>query len=118
MAGRRIDVHHHILPPAYVGWLAANGVRDAGGRELPPWSVDETLALMDGHDIATAVVSVSAPGEHLAPGQDAIARAKARELNELAARLAADYPERFRFFATLPLPDVDGALAEAVHALD
>ena len=27
-------------------------------------------------------------------------------------------PDRFGFFATLTLPDVDGAIAEATHALD
>ena len=39
-------------------------------------------------------------------------------VNEFAARLARDHPERFRFFATLPLPDVDGALEEAAYAFD
>lgn len=120
MTRRRIDVHHHIVPPAYARWLASHGIRDAGGRELPSWSADDAIALMDGHDIATAVVSVSTPGVCLTPtvGADAIARAKAREMNEFAARLAQDHPRRFRFFATLTLPDVDGAIAEAVYALD
>lgn len=118
MARRRIDVHHHIVPPAYAEWLVSSGFRDAGGRELPAWSADEALAVMDAHDIATAVVSVSTPGVHLRAGNDAIARSKARAVNEFAARLARDHPERFRFFATLPLPDVDGALEEAAYAFD
>lgn len=75
---------------------------------------------MDDHEIATAIVSVSTPGVHLTPATrvDPVARAKAREVNEFAARLVADHPGRFGFFATLPLPDVDGSLDEAVHALD
>ncbi len=42
----------------------------------------------------------------------------AREVNEFTAKIAADSPSRFGFFATLTLPDVDGALAEAEYALD
>jgi predicted TIM-barrel fold metal-dependent hydrolase len=120
MTRRRIDVHQHIVPPAYAGWLAEHGIRDAGGRAVPAWSAEDALALMDDHEIATAVVSVSTPGVRLRSGDrpDAAAQAKAREVNEFAARLAQHHPGRFGFFATLTLPDVDGALAEATHALD
>jgi predicted TIM-barrel fold metal-dependent hydrolase len=117
---RRIDVHHHIVPPSYARWLASEGLRDAGGREIPRWSAEDALALMDEHEIATAVVSVSTPGVHLHPGADrqGVARAKARELNEFAARLAQDHRGRFGFFATLPVLDVDAALEEARYAFD
>ena len=120
MPHRRIDVHHHIVPPTYATWLASKGLHDAGGRPLPAWSAEEALALMDGHDIATAIVSVSTPGVHLDPTtrRDPVARAKAREMNEFAARLARDHPDRFGFFATLTLPDVDGALEELTYAID
>jgi len=120
MRPQRIDVHQHVVPPAYAEWLRSKGIQEAGGRELPSWSVDDAVRLMDDHDIATAVVSISTPGVHLdaSKREDPIARAKAREVNEFAARLACDYPQRFGFFATLPLPDVDGALHEATYALD
>lgn len=42
----------------------------------------------------------------------------ARSVNEFAADVVRTRPGRFGFFATLTLPDVDGALAEAAHALD
>jgi hypothetical protein len=42
----------------------------------------------------------------------------ARRCNELAAELIRDRPDRFGGFAYLPLPDVDGALAELAYALD
>lgn len=118
MTRRRIDVHQHLVPPAFRRWLEANGIRDAGGRELPEWSAAEALAVMDAHEIATAVISISTPGVQLraTAGHEAIA--KARELNEFAAQLAQDHPGRFGFFATLPLPDVDGALAEVAYAFD
>jgi predicted TIM-barrel fold metal-dependent hydrolase len=42
----------------------------------------------------------------------------ARDVNDFAAQVVRDHPERFGFFATLPLPDVDGALAELDRAFD
>jgi predicted TIM-barrel fold metal-dependent hydrolase len=117
-ARRRIDVHQHIVPPAYAAWLRARGVQDAGGRELPAWSAEEALGVMDQHEIATAILSVSTPGVRLDPSERgaAEARAMARRVNEFAAQTARDHPGRFGFFATLTLPDVDGALAELEHA--
>jgi hypothetical protein len=92
MAYRRIDVHHHVLPPAYTDWLRSKGLRDAGGRELPEWSVEGALRVMDDNEIASAVLSVSAPGVHLdrGKGHDPLARSKAREVNEFAARIAGE----------------------------
>jgi predicted TIM-barrel fold metal-dependent hydrolase len=117
---RRIDVHQHIVPAWYADWLRSKGIRDAGGREVPSWSAEEALALMDSNGIATAILSLSTPGVHLTAGTqgDPVARTKAREVNELAARVAADHPDRFGFFATLCLPDVDGSLEELVYAFD
>jgi predicted TIM-barrel fold metal-dependent hydrolase len=108
------------VPPAYAAWLRSLGLGDAGGRDLPSWSAEDALALMDGHDIARAILSVSTPGVHLTATtrRDPVARAKAREVNEFAARVAGDHPGDFGFFATLTLPDVDGALDELAYALD
>ena len=118
-ARRRIDVHQHIVPAHYAAWLKAQGVHDAGGRELPAWSAEEALAVMDAHGIERAILSVSTPGVRVgAQRNDGEARKLARELNEFTARVASDHPGRFGFFATLTLPDVDGALVEAGHALD
>ena len=39
-------------------------------------------------------------------------------MNEYAADVVAQYPNRFGFFASLLLPDIDGSLAEAVYAFD
>jgi predicted TIM-barrel fold metal-dependent hydrolase len=119
-ARRRIDVHQHIVPPTYAAWLHAKGASDAAGRALPDWSAEGALAVMEQHDIATAILSVSTPGVRLDPGPRGAdeARAKAREVNEFSARVVRDHPGRFGFFATLTLPDVDGALAELAYAFD
>src|SRR5258708_7670521 len=42
----------------------------------------------------------------------------APRVNEEGALATADHPGRFGLFASLTLPDVDGALAEAEHAFD
>ncbi|WP_321871849.1 amidohydrolase family protein [Paraburkholderia tropica] len=111
----KIDTHHHIVPPAYAAWLEQRGIT-AGGLAIPKWSVDGALDLMDAEGTATGILSVSTPGVHL--GDDGEAREKAREVNEFAAGIVRQHPDRFGFFATLTLPDVDGAIEEAKYALD
>lgn len=110
----RIDTHQHLIPPGYAEWLTDRGI-DSGGMKTPSWSEEKALALMNQSKIAAAVLSVSTPGVHL--GDEAEARDKAREVNEFAAGLARRHPGRFGFFATLTLPDVEGAIAEARYAL-
>lgn len=112
----RIDVHHHILPPDYVGALAGRGITGAGGIPFPSWSIGESLDMMDRQGIAASVTSVSCPGVHF--GDATAARELARRCNEASAAMVDAHPARFGAFATLPLPDVDGALAEMEHALD
>ncbi|MDJ1134255.1 amidohydrolase family protein [Streptomyces iconiensis] len=111
----RIDVHQHIVPPVWGETLAAQGL-DSGGWAVPDWSPKSAIAMMDQQGIATGVLSVTAPGVHL--GDDAQARDLARAVNEYGAEVVKDTPDRFGHFASIPLPDVDAAVAEAVHALD
>lgn len=114
-ATRRIDTHTHIVPPAYRKWLLAKG-RDAGGAPIPEWSVERALEAMEGSGVATAVLSVSTPGVEPAPRAEAAALA--RDLNEHCAGVVRAHAGRFGFLATLALPDIDGSIAEAAHALD
>ena len=114
MSGR-IDVHQHLLPSRYLKALEDSG-ETAGGWPMPSWSPGAAIAMMDDAGIATGVLSISAPGVHF--GDDAAARDLAREINDLQAELVQDAPDRFGHFAVLPLPDFDGAVAEAVRALD
>lgn len=70
---------------------------------------------MDTHNITKAYLSVSSPGVYLnVPSQNATQKAIAlsRQINDYASDLKAQYPERFGFFASLPLPDIEAALKE------
>jgi aminocarboxymuconate-semialdehyde decarboxylase len=87
-----------------------------GGIAPPPWSRASALSFLDDAGIDVAITSISTPGVHT--GDSARARALARQCNELAAELTRGRPDRFGGFACLPLPDVDGALAELAYALD
>jgi 6-methylsalicylate decarboxylase len=111
----RIDVHHHLVPPFWAETLSGHG-GDPSGWHSPAWSVDSSLAFMDAQRIATAVLSLTAPG---VTGWEAAARrAMARRVNEFGADLVARWPDRFGSFATLPLPDLEGALRELDYAFD
>jgi 6-methylsalicylate decarboxylase len=115
-----IDVHHHIAPDEYVKALSRKGITKALGVPLPKWNLNTALEVMDVHDIATAIVSISAPGLYFGATENplAFARDLARLTNEKCAELIAAHPARLGAFATLPLPDVDFALEELSYALE
>ena len=109
----RVDTHTHFSIPKLYDLASARGVQQA---TLKDWTPAKMLQQMEEGGVATSIMSISDPGVHF--GDNTAARALARECNEFAARVVRDNPARFGFFAVLPLPDVDGALAEAEYALD
>ncbi|WP_322012749.1 amidohydrolase family protein [Paraburkholderia sp. J12] len=115
--GGRIDVHAHYLPARYrEAAIAAGHAHPDGMPFLPGWSVAEALDVMDSVDVQTQMLSISSPGVHF--GSAEAARDLARMVNEEGAQAVRDYPGRFGLFASLPLPDLDGALLELEHAFD
>lgn len=118
-APRRIDVHHHFFPPDYLEPLAEWGKRAGPGGLQPAqrdWSIAGDLEEMDRSGVATAILSISTPGIYF--GDQQRARRMARLCNDYAARMVQDHPGRFGLFAAVPMPDVDGTLAEIAYALD
>ncbi|MFE3164197.1 hypothetical protein [Streptomyces sp. NPDC059224] len=78
----RIDVHQHLVPPAYRETTDRNGVT-AGGRPTPAWDAARAIAATDRRSIATGILSISSPGTHY--GDDTQARAVVRGVIEYAA---------------------------------
>ncbi|MFJ8108223.1 amidohydrolase family protein [Streptomyces sp. NPDC096132] len=111
---QRIDVHQHVIPPDRARAITARAA--AVAWPAPAWDQASALAMMDRRSITTGVLSYAAP--LAGPDDPAGAREVARGVNEFTAELVKNRPDRFGHFAALPLPDVDGALAEAAHALD
>ncbi|CCE01105.1 amidohydrolase family protein [Bradyrhizobium sp. STM 3809] len=109
----RIDVHHHLSPPAYI---AASNAANFGDPLMKNWTPEKSLEDMDKAGVAVAILSVTTPALNFTAGEPA--RTLARECNEYAAKLVADHPGRFGSFATIPLADTEGSLREIAHALD
>ncbi len=114
-----IDVHHHILPPAYLA-EAREQVLAQVQNILPPavanWTPQKSLEEMDRLGISTSIVSISSPGIWF--GNQQAGRSLARKCNEYAAELGRNHPGRFGSFASIPLPDAEGSLKEIAYALD
>lgn len=72
---------------------------------------------MEENRVTRSILSITSPGTHLAESHE-ISRQITRETNNAIAEVCRQYPDKFGFFASLPLPDVDGSLEEIDYALD
>ena len=111
-----VDVHSHIIVPEYMEMLKRHNAELEETFPLPRWSVERHLQFMDSMGIQTSVLTMPAPQPFYGDAEES-ARC-VRAVNERAAQVKADFPGRFLFCASLPLPDVDAAIREAIYALD
>lgn len=117
MTGKLFDVHLHFVPDVYrEAAIAAGWDKPDGMPGIPAWTERGMLDMMDTVGIAKGILSISSPGVHF--GDDAAARNLARKVNLEGAALKQRWPDRLGLFASLPLPDVDAALAEIAFAFD
>lgn len=121
-----IDVHAHLYPEDYhrlVEPLGLGGAlyrpKGAKGPAKPfPRQAEDLarrLAAMDEAGVERQILSINV-APYLKDRADAVR--SARLANDLAAAFCAAHPDRFSFWASLPLPHVADAVAEAGRAID
>ena len=100
-AQRVIDIHHHFEPTGK-------------NKDGDVWTIQMSLDQLDRNNVAAAIA-------YAGPIMDTdpqAARKKARETNEWSTKQCLAHPGRFGLFASLPMNDVEGSLAEIAYALD
>lgn len=111
-----VDVHTHNILPAYLEVLGENNALLDETFPLPSWNVESHLKFMEEAGIKTSILTMPAP--HLYFGDIDQCRKAIRQYNEETAELTRKYPGKFYFCASLPLPNVNAAIDEAIYALD
>jgi aminocarboxymuconate-semialdehyde decarboxylase len=123
---RAHDVHAHYYPPAYVEVVKKVAQEDGPHavvaqsflehkiiNSIPTFLgfLEQRLALMDEAEIEIQVLSFASLNIwHPSPDMRATLVAA---FNDGLAEVVSMYPDRFRFLASLPLPHIDEAVAEA-----
>jgi predicted TIM-barrel fold metal-dependent hydrolase len=117
-----IDVHVHSASKQYVDLLAQLGAES----EVTRWAremiaqADEAglqrrLDVMNRSQVERQILSMSAATPYFDDVESSIRAA--RFINDEHAELCRRYPDRFSFFATLPMPHVDACLIELDRAM-
>src|SRR5258708_3214132 len=102
-----IDVHSHII---------TNLGSQAPMDKQPPWSIEQSLSLMDANGISASVLSLPDSASH-AKGPEA--SQLARRINEQLADIVSKHPTRFGAMATMPaLAATDVLLEEMAYPLN
>jgi 6-methylsalicylate decarboxylase len=118
---RIIDTHHHIYPSRYVAQNLRRLLDDATilpASAYQNWTPSLALEQMDKAGIESAITSITSPGVWFDGDSASDNRARARDCNEFGAQMMREHPKRFGMFAAIPVPDIDGSLAEIAYALD
>lgn len=111
-----MDVHSHIVTDEYMDFLKRHRAELEDGYPLPEWNVEKHLAFMQEAGIACSVLTMPSPQPFFDNAEES---AKIiRSVNMESARAKESYPDKFLFCASVPLPNVEMAINEAVYALD
>lgn len=116
VAQKVMDVHCHNILPSYIEVLERHDAAMEETFPLPEWRVEAHLQFMEEAGIGCSVLTMPAPQPWFGDVDES--RHIIREYNEYCAALKRAYPGKFKFCASLPLPDVKAAVSEAIYALD
>ncbi|VUC20125.1 unnamed protein product [Clonostachys rosea] len=113
----KIDVHHHVYPPALTKAIEEAG-GDPSGWYIPAWTLELDRDINASTGVGTAILSVTAPGPTIKsnPSEAAVL---ARTCNEYLARIRDEDPRGYGFFLSLPsLYDTNSCLDEIRYGFD
>jgi len=118
-----IDVHSHVTPPSFREAVLDGGTwhtltNEIGELEIPEFSIapKDRIAKMDAAGIDMHVLTVNNDfyRYELDP---ALTQEIARACNEEIGQMMADNPDRFTGLATVPMQDIERAVAEMEYAM-
>jgi aminocarboxymuconate-semialdehyde decarboxylase len=118
-----IDVHSHVTPPSFRDAVLDGGTwhtltNAIGELEIPEFSISskDRIARMDAAGIDMHVLTVNNDfyRYELDPG---LTQEIAQACNEEIGQMMADHPDRFTGLATVPMQDVERAIAEMERAM-
>jgi len=124
-----VDIHTHMFGNGWLDMITRHGApayaikamadrRDylmeygapACALEVEAFDYAKRVAMMDSHGIDISIVSLTSPNVHF--GDQSISTQTARLANDDMAAGQRDYPDRIRWFVSLPWEYPDAALAE------
>jgi predicted TIM-barrel fold metal-dependent hydrolase len=73
---------------------------------------------MTKNNVRKSIISCSSPGTYLVPDDIDAAVELTRKMNDFSANLKSQYPDKFGFFASLPLPAIEESLQEIDRVLE
>jgi uncharacterized protein len=117
-----IDVFNHFMPRPYLDRLGklipGHVVLDCFPRLKTLWDIDARRALLDEFEGLQQVLSLANPPLELIAPPEA-SPDLARLANDQLAEICSRYPDRFpAFVASLPMNNIDAALAETDRAVN
>ena len=113
---KTIDVHSHIIPTEYIDFLKKHNAELQETFPLPKWDVNTHIQFMNETNIDYSILSLPAPQPYFGNSKES---AKiVRKLNEFSAKIRDEHPDKFKFLATLPLPDVKSAIEEVKYVFE
>lgn len=121
MTSVRIDIHAHLWSDDYLSLLdeygrAGTDVHRGLGAGATRTDLDGRFALMDEAGVDLQILSATPASPDFEDETAAVE--SARFVNDEYAKLASEYPGRFRALASLPLPHIPAALEELSRAID
>jgi predicted TIM-barrel fold metal-dependent hydrolase len=113
---KAIDIHSHHVLTEYLKFLDKHGAALEETFPLPKWDATAHVQFMDKAGAEWAMLTMPAPHPYFGDGSES--SSFIRSFNEASAKVKAAFPGRFKVCASLPLPDVEAAIKEAIYVLD